>query len=478
MLTTNRYLDFANELIAKYSGQSGAFEQASLIYPQEEKAAENEAVQAQHNFVNNFYKIQNIREENYLYTKNLTFLTEIMEKRFFQKIYPSVEKQVEKAVREEFHQAENHTVEKFAKMIQKYVEREGAEKLTFLKEHFQSTEHLIEKNGHTEHDVLFRKLENIYQSSVYQPQNVEYRTIHQKNHFQKNDLWQNQTLVYPTVEEASVETAREEVSHTELLEKWTNTLIKEEIYRETKKQLEKQFHGVSHEILKERFQELISQNVTNEIVRQISDAKQFVDYQVNELTKNILNNYQTKETKNQKNVWNLQTLQKQQNQIHVQKNHLFHQSIEQEQQINLKQNIQYQNPETVLNYQTEETIQNIENVQTEKAETLIQQNVSHRQETTKIDQLGQEIQILQEMQNLQEVQNQKNVWNLQTLQEQQNQIHVQKNQLLHQSIEQGHQINVNQKLHHQMEETVLNYQTEENVQNIENVLEEKASSAG
>ena len=110
MLTINRYLDFANELIAKYSGQGAAFEQISLIYPQEEKSSEAEPVQAQQNFVTNYYKVQNVREENYLYTRNLTFLTEIMEKRFFQNIYPSVEKQVEKVVREELILLDNVSV--------------------------------------------------------------------------------------------------------------------------------------------------------------------------------------------------------------------------------------------------------------------------------------------------------------------------------------------------------------------------------
>ena len=91
MLTVSRYLDFANELIAKYQGAGEAFGEIAMIHPQAEHVAEAETVQAPQNLITNIYRIQNIREENYLYNKNLTFLTTLFEKRFFQNVYPSME---------------------------------------------------------------------------------------------------------------------------------------------------------------------------------------------------------------------------------------------------------------------------------------------------------------------------------------------------------------------------------------------------
>jgi hypothetical protein len=67
----NRFLDFANEIMARHRGLGFGFEPAAMLYLEDtEKYPEEQAV-ARQNLTTNLYHIQNVREENYLFKQNL-----------------------------------------------------------------------------------------------------------------------------------------------------------------------------------------------------------------------------------------------------------------------------------------------------------------------------------------------------------------------------------------------------------------------
>jgi hypothetical protein len=156
-------------------------------------------------------------------------------------------------------------------------------------------------------------------------------------------------------------------------------------------------------------------------------------------------------------------LQEVQNQINVQKNQLLHQSIAQNHQTDLNQNLYHQTIETNLNYQTEENVQNIENVQkTDETHSAIQeQQIYYQQQLqqTKITQLGDEI---LQLQQTQEKHNHETVLNLQMLQNHQKQMNIQRNQLIQQMNRQNQQFDQTVISHHGGNQT-LNYFVDANM---------------
>lgn len=197
----NQFLGFANQIIAQHTQTGGPFDSAAMIFPEPEEQTDGETVR--NSYVTNLYRMQNLTQENYLYQNQLHFVTQILEKQFYQKVYPTVEEQVEKLVRQELPETEERLIRQMTKEVHRLVQEGGTEQLTLLKERLErenevkrdvqkDTEKVVEKevrevqlkeniikeniikeNTIKENTikekqmVLLRKIENIYQSSQY-----------------------------------------------------------------------------------------------------------------------------------------------------------------------------------------------------------------------------------------------------------------------------------------------------------------------
>jgi len=167
MQTQNPFLDFAEKMITRYSGFGHAFDPALMVYLEDEGMPGKEEQPLSQNVITNLYNIQNIKEENYLYRQNLSFLTQILEKRLYQNLYPSVQKQIEKVVREEMPQTNDRIVETFSQQMYRLIKQGGINQFEVLKEQISSEIVEKEKMISKEYDVLLRKIENVWNSSFY-----------------------------------------------------------------------------------------------------------------------------------------------------------------------------------------------------------------------------------------------------------------------------------------------------------------------
>ena len=149
-----------------HTGSAGAFDPARMMFPPEEKEASSQEMQ--NLYMTNVYRIQNLTEENYLYRQNFQFLTQMFEKQIHKKLYPQVERQVEKTIRQELPKAEDRVIREMIKELHTLVKESGVEQLRVL-----------EKEAKEEQKVLLRKIENIYNSSVYV--NVQAKNIQNDN---------------------------------------------------------------------------------------------------------------------------------------------------------------------------------------------------------------------------------------------------------------------------------------------------------
>ena len=162
----NRFEQFSQNIIAMHTGSAGAFDPARMMFPPEEKEASSQEMQ--NLYMTNVYRIQNLTEENYLYRQNFQFLTQMFEKQIHKKLYPQVERQVEKTIRQELPKAEDRVIQEMTKELHTLVQESGVEQLRVL-----------EKEAKEEQKVLLRKIENIYNSSVYV--NVQAKNIRNNN---------------------------------------------------------------------------------------------------------------------------------------------------------------------------------------------------------------------------------------------------------------------------------------------------------
>ena len=162
----NRFEQFSQNIIAMHTGSAGAFDPARMMFPPEEKEASSQEMQ--NLYMTNVYRIQNLTEENYLYRQNFQFLTQMFEKQIHKKLYPQVERQVEKTIRQELPKAEDRVIREMTKELHTLVKEFGVEQLRVL-----------EKEAKEEQKVLLRKIENIYNSSVYV--NVQAKNIQNDN---------------------------------------------------------------------------------------------------------------------------------------------------------------------------------------------------------------------------------------------------------------------------------------------------------
>ena len=165
METLSRFLDFADSIIKKHSGFGYDYESAPMVYLEEEDP-EPEGIREQKQYVTNLFQVTNLKEENYLYRQNLTFLTQILENRIYQPLYPGLEKQIEKAVREEMPEARERVIRDFSREIRTLMKEGGTRQLEILKERLLPAQK-EENSEQKEQTILFRKLENIYNSSIY-----------------------------------------------------------------------------------------------------------------------------------------------------------------------------------------------------------------------------------------------------------------------------------------------------------------------
>ena len=85
----NRFLDFANEIMARHRGLGFGFEPAAMLYLEDQERIPEEQTAAHQNITTNLYHIQNIKEENYLFKQNLSFLTQILENKMYQNLLNS-----------------------------------------------------------------------------------------------------------------------------------------------------------------------------------------------------------------------------------------------------------------------------------------------------------------------------------------------------------------------------------------------------
>ena len=162
----NRFEQFSQNIIAMHTESAGAFDPARMMFPPEEKEASSQEMQ--NLYMTNVYRIQNLTEENYLYRQKFQFLTQMFEKQIHKKLYPQVERQVEKTIRQELPKAEDRVIREMTKELHTLVKESGVEQLRVL-----------EKEAKEEQKVLLRKIENIYNSSVYV--NVQAKNIQNDN---------------------------------------------------------------------------------------------------------------------------------------------------------------------------------------------------------------------------------------------------------------------------------------------------------
>lgn len=163
----NRFEQFSQNIIAMHTGSAGAFDPARMMFPPEEKEASSQEMQ--NLYMTNVYRIQNLTEENYLYRQNFQFLTQMFEKQIHKKLYPQVERQVEKTIRQELPKAEDRVIREMTKELHTLVQESGVEQLR------DSGKKKQKKNRR----YCFRKIENIYNSSVYV--NVQAKNIQNDN---------------------------------------------------------------------------------------------------------------------------------------------------------------------------------------------------------------------------------------------------------------------------------------------------------
>ena len=180
----NRFLDFANEIMGRHRGLGFGFEPAAMLHLEEQQTGPAEQAIPQQNFTTNLYHIQNITEENYLFKQNLNFLTQILENKMYQNLYPSVEKQIEKVIREEMPQAETKIINSVSQELYRLVQKGGIEQFEIIREKILFEQSVKEKTTLKEQEKLFRKIENIWNSSVY------HHAV-QNHNMTKQDIYRN-----------------------------------------------------------------------------------------------------------------------------------------------------------------------------------------------------------------------------------------------------------------------------------------------
>ena len=186
MLGGNRFLDFADQIIARHRGLGFGCEPAPMLHLENQEQMSSEQTVPHQDITNNLYHIQNIKEENYLFKQNLSFLTQVLENKMYQNLYPAVEKQIEQVIREELPEAEQKIIQTVSKEMYRLVQQGGLKAFETIREKVLSEQTFTEKTHLKEQERLFCKIENIFNSSVYQNTGI--------NHIENNYETSNQQL--------------------------------------------------------------------------------------------------------------------------------------------------------------------------------------------------------------------------------------------------------------------------------------------
>ena len=218
MQKENRFLDFAEQVIARHRGLGFGFEPAAMLHLEEQGQEQSEQSPVNQNFITNLYHIQNIKEENYLFKQNLSFLTQVLENKMYQKLYPSVEKQIEKVIREEMPESEAKIIRSVSEQLVRLVQQGGIRQYEILKEKVLSEYGETSNITLEKQETLLRKIENIWNSSVYHRSETKKeehteQKVHVANH-------------YTTLSQNSKVTANLQFPVRELVEKHDSNAVK------------------------------------------------------------------------------------------------------------------------------------------------------------------------------------------------------------------------------------------------------------
>ena len=218
MQKENRFLDFAEQVIARHRGLGFGFEPATMLHLEEQGQEQSEQLPVNQNVITNLYHIQNIKEENYLFKQNLSFLTQVLENKMYQKLYPSVEKQIEKVIREEMPESEAKIIRSVSEQLVRLVQQGGIRQYEILKEKVLSEYGETSNITLEKQETLLRKIENIWNSSVYHRSETKKeehteQKVHVANH-------------YTTLSQNSKVTANLQFPVRELVEKHDSNAVK------------------------------------------------------------------------------------------------------------------------------------------------------------------------------------------------------------------------------------------------------------
>ncbi len=166
MQQSNRFLDFAKELIGRYNDPGAYYDEALMIYPEEEQRPEEPSGEAV-TYVTNLYHTQNFNEENNLFVQNQSMLTQILEQNFYQNVYPDIIEQITQTVKEELPEAEERMIRSFGEHYLTLRQKEQTEQIQNICKQMFTEYHKNATNVRKEQNTLLWKLENIYNSSIY-----------------------------------------------------------------------------------------------------------------------------------------------------------------------------------------------------------------------------------------------------------------------------------------------------------------------
>ena len=254
MLGGNRFLDFADQVIARHRGLGFGFEPASMLHLENQEQVPFEDGVPRQNITNNLYHIQNIKEENYLFKQNLSFLTQILENKMQKNLYPTVEKQIEKAIREEIPGAENKIIQTVSREMYRLVQLGGLKEFETIREKVLSEQTITEKTHLKEQEQLFRKIENIFNSSVYQHAVINHlEDTHETNikelqmieqNFQNQQIQFNVQTLKKIQNAKQLQTIQNQNIHSQNVWKYNQNIQNQNIQQQTENHLIQNIHFV------------------------------------------------------------------------------------------------------------------------------------------------------------------------------------------------------------------------------------------
>ena len=230
-----RYTEFGNSIISRYCGFDTYYDPMTLLFPQEQAETKEADKPPQYT---NIYQLWNLKEENHIYEKKLTFLTNLLEKNIYNytafstsqyvkgiihdqlpEVHNNMVKQMTNEVvnlfRNEKHSSVNKQKEVITRLLEeKYeMERAAAEKL-YLNIKEKTNPIIIGRNSvidanHIGQNVL-QKQKNVYQNN--------YKISEQWNHLEHSDYELQSQINKTQINQYQTNQNRTEVFETNLTE--------------------------------------------------------------------------------------------------------------------------------------------------------------------------------------------------------------------------------------------------------------------